>query len=74
MKQADKQVLEALARLQSDSDFQTILEWMFESREDLRQNLEVAQVETAMRMMQGYCQALGDIHKTAMGARKALAH
>lgn len=72
MDKADNRVLEALARLESDVDFQEVIGWIHKSRENLRESLEVCQAEATCRMIQGYCQALSDIMKSTKGAKSAL--
>lgn len=65
-------VLSALASLETDANFQVVLAWLSESRQDLSDTSCATRDEVLCRWQQGAVQAVGDLLDTAKTARASL--
>lgn len=72
MKQPDPQTVEALTRLEHDTSFKKILEWVRTSREDITLELIGSEAEPYMRQCQGALRELNEIIEVAENARDTL--
>lgn len=68
----DKPVIVALASLGGNQNFEMVLAWIAQSREDSRDALEVTKDERDILRFQGYSQALKDILDHAKNAADIL--
>lgn len=66
-------VLKALARLEVNSDFQTVLEWLRAEREAVVELLTSSIQPVLVHQAQGRLSCLTDITRSAMTANAALA-
>jgi len=67
-----ERVLSALASLEGHADFDVVMQWLRESREDHASNGMYAKDEVLVRWSQGAFQALDGFISTAESARKNL--
>ncbi len=68
----DRQLLVALSALESDPNFQLVLNWLFSSQEELYQNTSYIKDEVLVRWNQGAVQAVIEIIEVVMNSRQSL--
>lgn len=68
----DRRVLDALASLSNDRDWNIVAEWLGESLESLTRECTTQTDDTLLRMVQGAAQAVSGLLEQQKGARAAL--
>ncbi len=68
----DRQLLVALSALESDPNFQLVLNWLFSSQEELYKNTSYIKDEVLVRWNQGAVQAVIEIIEVVMNSRQSL--
>ena len=72
LKRLDKNVASAFSTLRLDPQFQTVLEWLKSSLEDVRRDNDSTKDEVLTRWNQGAAQALAEILATAEQSQELL--
>ena len=67
-----QQVLSALAALEGNTNFQTILTWLEQSRQDLYATSSITKDEVSCRWQQGAAQAVDDFLTRAANAQEVI--
>lgn len=68
----DRQLLVALSALETDPNFQVVMNWLFSSQEEIYQNTSYIKDEVLVRWNQGAAQAVIEIIEVAMNTRQSL--
>lgn len=68
----DKRILQALASLESDADFQVVKDWLYASLNQMYIDGSFAQEDHRARWFQGAQQVLADLLSKADHAREAV--
>jgi hypothetical protein len=68
----DKRILQALAALESDTDFQVVKDWLYASLNQMYIDGSFAQEDHRSRWFQGAQQVLADLLSKAENARDAV--
>ena len=72
LEQPSKRIIQALANLEADKDFQDIVDWMTHSLEQLKRDVLNTKDEVQTRWYQGGGQVLEEFLKKANEARETI--